>query len=88
MSLEARIQMVVSGDFDPAVRPAGVVDEARDVAADRRVAAPAAVHAEDPDAAFSEVPFLSSLALGIADQFAGVVDDPSVLVDRLEREDA
>src|SRR5262252_1253906 len=74
--------------LEPAVRRARVVDEPRDVAADLRVAAPVPVHAEHPDAALGEVPLLALLALVVAHQLTGVVDDPRVLRDPLGCEDA
>src|SRR4029079_8387524 len=75
-------------DFDPAVRRAGVVDEARDVAADGGVAAPAAVDAEDPDAALLQVARLARAAAAVRNQLARVIDDAAVLVDGLGGEDA
>src|SRR4029079_8131376 len=74
-------------DVDPAIRLAGVIDEPRDVAADVGVPAPLAIHAEHPDAALAELAVLARLALLVGDQLSGVVDDPLVLVDRLDGED-
>src|SRR5688572_25364131 len=46
---------VLADDLAVAVRPAGVIDEARDVAADHGVAHPAAIHREAPDLAALQV---------------------------------
>src|SRR6202011_684890 len=75
-------------DFEPAVRPAGMVDESRDVAADRGITAPCAVDAEYPDASVGEVTGFARLAPAVANELARVVNDAPVLGDRLEREDA
>ena len=75
-------------DLEPAVGPARVVDEARDVAANGRIATPPAIDPKHPDAAFRQIARLALPACRIANQFAVIVDDASVLVDRLEREDA
>src|SRR3954452_12120914 len=77
-----------AGHLEPAVGPAGVIDEAGDVAADRRVTAPDTIDAEDPDAPLLEVSRLARRAVAITNQLAGVVDDPRVLRDRLGREHA
>src|SRR4051794_16305850 len=77
-----------AGHLEPAVGPAGVVDEAGDVAADRRVTAPRAIDPEDPDAALFEVARLARRAVAVANHLAGVIDDPRVLRDRLGREHA
>ena len=65
-----------------------MVDEPRDVAADRRVTAPPAVDAEDPDASLRQVAFLARLAVAVAHELAGIFDDPLVLIDRFGGEDA
>src|SRR5262245_57420575 len=76
-------------DLEVAVGRARVVDEPRHVAADVGIPAPRAVHAEDPGAAFREIPRLARLALPVvANQLAGVVDDARVLRDGLAGEDA
>src|SRR5205814_9580331 len=72
-------------DLDPAVRPAAVIDEACDVAADGGISAPPPVDAEYPDAAARQIPCLAGLAVPVPYELAGVVDDPLVLVDRLVR---
>src|SRR5438093_10570907 len=77
-----------AGHFDPAVRAAAVVDEPRHVAADRRVTAPPAVDAEDPDASLRQVAFLTRLAVAVAHELAAIIDDPLVLIDRFGGEDA
>ena len=86
--LELHPHPVRADDLEPAVRRARVVDEARDVAADGRVAAPAAVHTEDPDAAVGEVARLARLAFVVPDELARVVDDARVLSDPLDGEHA
>ena len=66
-----------------------MVDEPRDVAADRSVAAPGPVDAEDPDAAVLKVAFFASLAVGVvAQQLSGVVDDARIATDGLGGKDA
>src|SRR5262249_42135103 len=75
-------------DLEPAVRRARVVDEPPDVAAELCVAAPGPVDAEPPDAAAGEVALLALLALVVAHQLAGVVDDPPVLRNPLGGEHA
>src|SRR3954471_8819 len=75
-------------DLEPAVRPARVIDEPRDVAADVRVAAPSTVDPERPDAAFRQIPLLALRADGVRNQLSRVVDNPPVLIDRLSGEDA
>src|SRR4029453_14268975 len=72
-------------DLDPAVRSAGVIDEARDVAADTGVDDPAAVQRETPDAALLQVLPLAREALLMCDLLARIVDDPSVLRNRRRR---
>ena len=67
----------------PAVRPARVVDQARDVAADRGVAAPAPVDAEHPDTALLQIARFARRALRVEDQLARIVDDACVLADAL-----
>src|ERR1043166_3906797 len=62
-------------DLAVAVRLAAVVDEAREIAADVRVAHPAAVHREAPDASALQVARLAFQALLVIDQLARVVDD-------------
>src|SRR3954469_23456579 len=74
--------------LEPAVGPARVVDEPRDVAADCGVAAPRPVDAKHPDAPFGEIPLLARFAVAVPDQLARIVDDARVLRDRFAREDA
>src|SRR5690349_4771663 len=75
--------------FEVAVRRARVVDEPRDVAADVGVAAPRAIHAKHPDAALLQVTLLARFALiVVANQLAGVIDDPRAFRDRFCREHA
>ena len=73
-------------DLEPAVRLAGVIDEARDVPADAGVAAPDATDAEHPDTPLRQIPRLAHAAAAIANQFARLVDDACVLGDRFGRE--
>src|SRR5262245_7158872 len=75
-------------NFDPAIRSARMIDEARDVAANGPIAAPPAVHPEDPDATLRKITFFASFALIVSYQLAGIVDDAPVLVDWLERKHA
>jgi hypothetical protein len=75
-------------DLDPAIGRARVIDEPGDVAADERAAAPGPVDPEDPEAALLQILRLAPVArLAVANELAGVVDDPLVLVDGLDRED-
>ena len=74
--------------LEPAVRPAGVVDEPGDVAANCGVTAPRAVDPEYPDTPVFEVTRLARCAVAVANQLAGVVDDPRVLLDGLCGKDA
>src|SRR5262245_59435906 len=74
--------------LEPAVRGARVVDEARDVAADRCVAAPYAVDPKYPHTAFAQVAFFARVAVFVvSNQLAGIVDDAAVLRYRFRRED-
>src|SRR4029078_7145253 len=75
-------------DVDVAVGPARVVDVARDVAAKRRVAGPALVNVEDPDALARGVPRLPPPRLGLPHQLSLVLDDVRVFFDGMERIDA
>src|SRR4051812_2847206 len=61
--------------LEPAVRPAGVVDEPGDVAANCGVTAPRAVDPEYPDTPLFEVTRLARCAVAVANQLAGVVGD-------------
>ena len=70
-----------------AVRPAGVIDEPRDVAADVRVTHPAPVHGEAPDLAALQIARFALEALLVIDELPFVPDDASVLVDGLQRKD-
>src|SRR5262249_5549974 len=77
---------VVPHDMAVAVRPARMVDETCDVAADLCIAHPAPVHGEAPDLAAFQILRFTPEALLVADQLAFVGDDAGVLVDRLKRE--
>jgi len=63
-----------------------VIDKTRDVAADVRVAHPAAIHGEAPDATFREVPGFALQALLVIDQLTRVIDNPCVFRDWLRGE--
>jgi hypothetical protein len=66
-----------------------MIDEPGDVATDRRVAAPVPVDPEHPDAALLEVARLTRLTLFVvAQELAGVIDDPGIFRNRLSGEDA
>ena len=66
-----------------------MVDEPRDVAADVRVTAPRAVHAEHPDAPVVQIALFAGFAvLVVPNQLTRVVDDVRVLRDWLPGEDA
>src|SRR5690606_38653626 len=78
----------VAHDLRVAVGLAVMVDEAGDVAADGCVTHPPTVEDEAPDVPLLEVLPLAAIALLPRDLLAGVVHDPRVLGDRLEREDA
>src|SRR5438093_2670226 len=75
-------------DVDVAVGAAGVVDEARVVAADAGVNHRAVRELEAPDVAVADVAPLAPEALLVRDLLAGVVDDPSVLRNQLCSVDA
>src|SRR5436190_928690 len=60
----------VADDVGIAVRTAGMIDVARDVAADRGIAHPPAVDRECPDAVPRQVPLLAPPALRLRDQLA------------------
>src|SRR5581483_12522661 len=75
-------------DVNVAVRMAGVIDEARDVAADARVDHGAVRQLETPDVAVPDVAALAFQALLVGDLLARVVRDPLVFGDRLGRVDA
>src|SRR5438445_440810 len=72
-------------DVDVAVGTAGVVDEARDVAADAGVDDGAVRQLEAPDVAASDVAPLAPEALLVRDLFSRVIDDPFVLRNGLGR---
>src|SRR5262245_44626779 len=71
-----------------AIGLAGVIDVARDVAADSGVANIQAIQLEAPDVALLQVPCLAPQALAIGDFFTVIGDDALVFGDRLGREDA
>jgi hypothetical protein len=52
-------------DVDVAIRMAGVIDVARDIAADRGVTRPALVDVEDPDALTRQVPSFAAPPFGL-----------------------
>src|SRR5947207_3039914 len=68
-------------DVDVAVGSAGVVDVARDVSADAGVDDRPVRELEAPDVTATDVAALAFEALAVRDLLAGVVHDPSVLVD-------
>src|SRR5205809_6028324 len=70
-------------DVDVAVGAAGVVDEARVVAADARANHRAVRELEAPDVAVADVAALAPEAFLVRDLLAGVVDDSRVLRDCL-----
>jgi hypothetical protein len=73
-------------DVDPTVGLAGVIDESRDVAVNVGITAPRAIDTKHPDATFAQVAILAVQALFVRDQLTGVIDDPLVLVDWVDRE--
>lgn len=77
-----------AGDVHVAVRPAGVIDKTRDVAADRRIDDGPIRQLEAPDVATFPVPTLAFQTLLVGDLLAGVIDDASVLGNRARRVDA
>src|SRR4051812_38952692 len=77
-----------AGDVHVAVRPAAVIDEARDIAADRGVDDGAVRQLEAPHAAAFDVAALALQALLVRNLLARVIDDAFVLRDRLGRVDA
>jgi hypothetical protein len=68
-------------DLDIAVRPAGMVDVAGDVASDAGVDHRTVRHLEAPDVAAFHVPALPQQTLLVGDLLARVVNDPRVLGD-------
>src|SRR5687768_10694029 len=78
----------IADDARVAVRGAGVIDEARDVAANRRVADVEAIQLEAPDVPLLDVAPLALQTFTVGDLLAVVGDDTLVLVDRLGRVDA
>ena len=78
----------VADDLRVAVRSAGVVDVARDVAADRGIANVQSIQLEAPDVALLQVPLLAPQALAVVDLLSGVVDDARVFGDGLGGEHA
>src|SRR5581483_7836233 len=70
-------------DLDVAVRPARMIDESGDVAADAGVDDGAVGQLEAPDVTALDVPALAAKALPVGDFFAGIVDDLRVLGNRL-----
>src|SRR5688500_7135233 len=78
----------VAVDLAVAVRPAGVIDVAADVAAEGRIARPAPVDRETPDAAAREIALLAPVRFGRADLLACVLDDEGVFGNRRGRKDA
>src|SRR4249919_2952841 len=78
----------VPDDLRVAVGGAGMIDVARDVTADSRVAHVESVQLEAPDVAFFQVPRLTLEAFAIADLLACVVNDPGVLRNRSGCENA
>ena len=77
-----------AGDVHVAVRLAGVIDETRDVAADRRIDDGPIRQLEAPDVPAFPVPTLAFQALLVGDLLAGVIDDASVLGNRAHGIDA
>src|SRR5581483_2654920 len=73
-------------NLEPAVRPARVIDEPRDVAVDVGVTAPPPVDPEHPDAAVGQVAFLARRAHRVRDELAGIIDDAAVFADRFRGE--
>ena len=76
----------LADDVAVTIRFTGVIDESGDVAANVRIAYPAAIHGETPDAPLLQIPGLASQALLVIDQLASVIDDACVLVNGLESE--
>src|SRR3954470_6111177 len=79
---------VLADDLAVAIRLAGVIDEPGDIPTNHRVANPAAIHRKTPDFTALEIPGLALVALLVIDELAFVADDPCVLVDWFESEDA
>src|SRR5205807_2116435 len=75
-------------DLDVAVRAAGMIDEARDVAADTGVDDGAVRELEAPDVAAPDVAALTPEALLVGDLLAGIVDDARVFRDGPRRVDS
>ncbi len=78
----------VADHLGVAVRRAGMIDIARDVAADRRIADVQPIQLETPDVALLQVPDLALQALLVRNLLAVVGDDARVLVNGLGGEDA
>src|SRR3954471_3563718 len=78
----------VADDLRIAVRLAGVVDVARVIAADRRVADVEAIELEAPDVPVLQVARFALQALAVGDLLPRVIDDACVLGNRLRREHA
>ena len=79
---------VSANDLTVAIRPARVVDETCDVSAHLCITDPSPVDGEAPDLTSLQVSGLAFQALAMVDQLAVVRDDPRVLVDGLQRENA
>ena len=77
-----------AGDVHVAVRLAGVIDKARDVATDCRVDDGPIRQLEAPDVPVFPVPTLALQAFLVGDLLAGVVDDACVLRNRARGVDA
>src|SRR5262249_35767827 len=75
-------------DLAVTVRTTRVIDEARQVPAHVRIAYPAAIHREAPDAALLQILRLAFQAFFVIDQLAGVIDNPRVFRDWLCGEDS
>ena len=78
----------MADDLAVAVGAARVVDEARIVAVRAGIAHPLPIDREAPDLTALQVLRFTLQAFLVVDQFARVIDDPSVLVDWLKCEDA
>src|SRR4029079_9297821 len=74
---------VPADDLHVAVGPAGMVDVAADVTAERGVARPAVVDGEDPDALPRQVALLAAPGLGLRHELSLVLDDERELGNRL-----
>ena len=78
----------VADDLRVAVRSAGVVDVARDVAADRGIANVQSIQLEAPDVALFQVPHFPLQAFAVGDLLAVIRDDACVFGNWLCGEDA